>query len=436
MTQIPPHIPVLSSAPQIKGSGSKGFGIKDSGVKDPEIKGPDIKGPEIKGWCPSAHRPMMSGDGLVLRLRPMAGRISVTQARALADLADLYAGGEVELTSRANVQMRGLTAQACAQMMPELLRLGLASEDPALDARRNITISPSCAPQIAESITRALIAGLADSRFETLPSKFGFLVDLGERRALGQISGDIRLEAAASGAILVRADGCETGRDFADAGAAVDAALELAAWFLTSGGVGADGRGRMAQHLRRCRAMNTAPLPAHFCGAARPNPDIAPLRPGVQESGGLCLGAPFGRFSAAALRHTARAAGRGDLYITPFRMIYLPQIHKLAPHSGLITDPKDPLLRLCACIGAPGCAQASVATRSLARRLAPLLPLRDNSEVVHISGCAKGCAHPRAAALTLIGREGAFDLVTRGAPWESPEHRGLTEDDLVKMLKD
>ena len=23
----------------------------------------------VKGWCPGAHRPMMSGDGLVVRLR-------------------------------------------------------------------------------------------------------------------------------------------------------------------------------------------------------------------------------------------------------------------------------------------------------------------------------------------------------------------------------
>ena len=42
-------------------------------IKGPIIKGPIIKGPIIKGWCPGALRPMPSGDGLVVRVRPKAG---------------------------------------------------------------------------------------------------------------------------------------------------------------------------------------------------------------------------------------------------------------------------------------------------------------------------------------------------------------------------
>ena len=29
-----------------------------------------MSAPQVKGWCPGAHRPMMSGDGLVVRIRP------------------------------------------------------------------------------------------------------------------------------------------------------------------------------------------------------------------------------------------------------------------------------------------------------------------------------------------------------------------------------
>ena len=32
--------------------------------------------PEAKGWCPGAYRPMMSGDGLVVRVRPTLARLT------------------------------------------------------------------------------------------------------------------------------------------------------------------------------------------------------------------------------------------------------------------------------------------------------------------------------------------------------------------------
>ena len=51
----------------------------------------------IKGWCPGALRPMQSGDGLVVRVRPFGGRVliesesgagtSITVALPLAAIA-------------------------------------------------------------------------------------------------------------------------------------------------------------------------------------------------------------------------------------------------------------------------------------------------------------------------------------------------------------
>ena len=32
---------------------------------------------QVQGWCPGALRPMMSGDGLVVRVRPQAGRLPI-----------------------------------------------------------------------------------------------------------------------------------------------------------------------------------------------------------------------------------------------------------------------------------------------------------------------------------------------------------------------
>ena len=64
--------------------------------------------PQVKGWCPGALRPMLSGDGLVVRVRPHGGRLSRVQAAGIAALAAQHGNGLLDLTSRANLQIRGV----------------------------------------------------------------------------------------------------------------------------------------------------------------------------------------------------------------------------------------------------------------------------------------------------------------------------------------
>ena len=61
---------------------------------------------DIKGWCPGALRPMASGDGLVLRIRARNGRLTPDQAQGIAGLARQHGNGLIDLTSRANLQLR------------------------------------------------------------------------------------------------------------------------------------------------------------------------------------------------------------------------------------------------------------------------------------------------------------------------------------------
>ncbi len=74
-------------------------------------------------------------------------------------------------------------------------------------------------------------------------------------------------------------------------------------------------------------------------------------------------------------------------------------------HPDLITDPADPRLRVTACTGAPGCPQALQPTRDLARTLAPQVP---QGQHLHVSGCAKGCAHPKPAASPYVAPTSAL----------------------------
>ena len=92
----------------------------------------------------------------------------------------------------------------------------------------------------------------------------------------------------------------------------------------------------------------------------------------------------------------------------------------------------DPLLRATACTGAPGCPQGLGETRQLARSLAPHLPA---GRALHVSGCAKGCAHPGPADLTLVATPEGYDLIANGTASDTPAHRSLRPDAIPDLLK-
>jgi precorrin-3B synthase len=177
---------------------------------------------------------------------------------------------------------------------------------------------------------------------------------------------------------------------------AVPQALRMAAWFAASGGV-TQGRGRMAEHHKGDMPFDTSHLPAALAPAAAP---------GMTAQGAL-VGFEFGSLRAEVLADLASLAP--TLRITPWRMVLLVGA-ALPKHPALITAPDDPRLRVVACTGAPACPQALQDTRTLARRLAPFVP---QGKLLHVSGCAKGCAHPSPADLTLSATPQGFALLPK-----------------------
>ncbi|HEY0212393.1 MAG TPA: hypothetical protein VGC40_02250 [Paenirhodobacter sp.] len=356
----------------------------------------------VRGWCPGALRPMASGDGLVLRIRPHGGRLSAAAVRALADLAAEHGNGLIDLGSRAHLQLRGIAAPGLPAIHAVLTGLGLLDPDPQAEARRNILTTPiwtdTETPQLVSRLERAL------QDAPELPAKFGFAVDTGAVAVLGGASADIRIERGVQGLIL-RADGMDLGEPVS-ADEAPGRAVALAHWFMAQGG----GQGGGARRMAGCISGLHPPLRA----------TQAPLRGAALQPGptpwGFCVGLPFGQITADLLRDL------GAVRLTPWRSLLLEGRAQVAPQPGLITDPADPLLRVCACTGAAGCLSASVQTRSLARALAAQVP---PGQVLHVSGCAKGCAHPGPADLTLTGRDGRYDLVIRGKPGDTADIGGL-----------
>ncbi|WHZ34177.1 cobalamin biosynthesis protein CobG [Sagittula sp. MA-2] len=385
--------------------------------------------PQVRGWCPGALRPMASGDGLVVRVRPRFARLTAAQGQGLCTLVLRYGDGGLEMTNRANLQIYGVAAADHPALLDGLRALDLLDADETLEGRRNVLVAPDHAEgDLTHRLTAALYAALLD--LPELPAKVGFAVDTGPAPVLTNDPADFRFEMSAQGPIL-RADGTDKGLPVTGE-EAIPKLISLATLFATTRTPG----------QRRARAwtaagglpdawQTTPPLSSPHPSSWRKylgGPGAAPPagRPGASRDDPEGYAAPFGRIEATDLAELLTRSGASAFTVTPWRLLLLHGGQRV-DHPGFITDPDDPLLTVSACRGAPFCPQATVETRELARRLAP--HVRD----LHVSGCAKGCARATPASVTVTGRDGAYDL-GQGCAGETPRLSGLTADALIQDL--
>jgi precorrin-3B synthase len=138
---------------------------------------------------------------------------------------------------------------------------------------------------------------------------------------------------------------------------------------------------------------------------------------------GIALGIalPYGSMPAdkiIALTQSAITLDTTEIRLAPGRaLLFLGQpssanrpLQHTAATLGFVTSPADPRTRIAACPGTPACASGRIATRDIAETIAA-----ENADsldfTLHVSGCAKGCAHPGSAALTIVGGENGAGLV-------------------------
>lgn len=373
-----------------------------------------MSAPDIKGWCPGALRPMRSGDGLVVRLKPRLGRLSAEQTQTIASLSARYGNGLIDLSARGNLQIRGVGEADHPALVDGLSARALLDKSAEAETRRTVTTTPLwTVGDDTENIATALEDALIDATDLELPGKFGFAVDTGAAPVLRDTSADIRIERSDEGTLICVADGADHGCPVTVETAA-DIALRLARWFSTQ---------TEAKRMRDLTRQREA-LPEDFTKV--PTAEHAPPRatPGALSDGFL-VGLEFGQIEAPTF------AELGAVRLTPWRMLFLEAQRSAPDRPGMIRDPSDPLLQVVACTGAPACAQAQAETRSLARALAPHLPAGHR---LHVSGCAKGCAHPRPADTTLTGTTQGFDLITQGTAASAADLSGLSPTDLTSYF--
>ncbi|MFJ5229898.1 hypothetical protein ACIQBJ_08325 [Kitasatospora sp. NPDC088391] len=397
--------------------------------------------------CPGALRLHPAEDGHLARLRLPGGHLTHSQLLATADAADALGDGEVEITSRGNLQLRGL-ADGCAAELAERLRaVGLLPSD-THERVRNLVASPlagldgrGLGGSELSSWVRELDEALCAAPWAAgLSGKFLFALDDG-RGDVAALNADVTLIAVGGGRALLRLGRARRGRAV---DAPVPAALAAARDFLAL----AAGR---AWHLREVQdelPEGDVPLPP-FAGERPALGAVGNTAAGGAAAGaggvsggtgGVSVGLRFGRADSTQWRLLAQALagaapGRADadaadadaapaVRLTPWRGVVVPGadaawVPRLAD-AGFRVASGGPWEGVTACTGLPGCGKALADVRAQAARAVADVPA--TGLPVHWSGCARRCGHPAGRWVDVLATAAGHRVTVDGSVRDTTEN--------------
>jgi precorrin-3B synthase len=386
-----------------------------------------------RGACPGLSTPMPTGDGLLARLTTTR-TFDVDRLIGLCGAVRRHGNGIIEITARGNFQIRGLDLASHAKFASAMAQLRIGGVDGV-----SVIADPLAGLALDAEVDSEFLAGelrraLSPRRFSHRSApKLSVAIDGGGALHLDGLTADVHLRAA------VRHEG-----PWMHIGIAGDAT--------TAHPLGAVEPIHMvettvrllevvANHGPDARARDviiTKGLAPFRAAAANRLVDapLLPLRPSAEPIGmhDMCghelaigIGFAFGHCDALALQKLAElpCVARAGFRPAPGRALLIlgippRQIKRFttaAKRLGFVVAPDDARRRVVACAGAPICTSGEIPARALAPNIAhDIAPLLAGDEVLHLSGCAKGCAHHGTAALTAIGHNGGCDLLVDGMP--------------------
>jgi precorrin-3B synthase len=387
-----------------------------------------------RGACPGLSAPMPTGDGLLVRLMPL-GTIPLAAVAELCRAARAHGNGVIEITARGSIQIRGLTALTAPRFAADIAALGIAAAD-GIPILSNILagLDPEeilDAAALAADLRGALARRSLGAR---VGAKVSVVID-GGALSLDDVSADVRLCAEAiSGRAAWRVS---VGGDAASAAqlglVAPEHGVECAVRLLEV--VSRQGRDVRARDIptgifrSAVGDLLVAGVPRHQTRRSRDAIGMHRLRDGSLAGG---IGVAFGHTDAAALERLIELAGHAGavgiraaagraLMIIGLTDETASAFAAAAERLGFIVRSDDPRRHVVACAGAPICAAALIASRAIGPAIAAAAaPLIDGSFTIHVSGCTKGCAHPAAAALTIVGMASGCALVADGTARGTP----------------
>jgi precorrin-3B synthase len=389
--------------------------------------------------CPGALRLHAAADGPLARVRLPGGLLTGGQLRAMRELAEEFGDGHIELTSRANLQLRALTSAPAEVLETRLTAAGLLPSA-THELVRNIAASPLSTAEGAAEVRRLDEALCADDRLADLPGRFLFALDSGAldvarsadvatvpATALAVAGQDKDDQFLAYGEVAVLFAGVDAGLRVAG-GQSVRALLAGAHAFLSEREA-QRGSDRVAWRVRelvdgpvRVAGRVAAALGVRLRGGgAVPEPGIREPVGVIGSAAGLvALGAavPLGRVSGVQMKVLEEAAA---IVVTPWRGVVLPDLSPAAAREwqlalaevGFEVESGSRWSGVTACAGRPGCAKSLADVRGdaaavVAQGQTGVLP-------VHWVGCARGCGSPAGPHVRVEATAAGYEVRAGGS---------------------
>ncbi|GAB3976338.1 precorrin-3B synthase [Plantactinospora veratri] len=406
---------------------------------------PSPRPPEDR--CPGALRAHQAADGLLVRVRLPGGQLRPGQLRVLADLARVESDGALELTSRANLQLRRLADDASVRRVADRVAEAGLLPTATHERVRNLLASPLSGRDRAGRLDvrpmvrdlDAALRGAAD--LASLSGRFLFALDDG-RHDVATLGADLcwtggsqvlwlagtdtglragpddavaLLIAAARAFLRLRGDRRDLWRlaDLPDGPARVTAALDRP----TAAVNGSDLLHRTAQDGAPAERAPVGTSDVGTVPGRRPEAG-APVV-GLHPNGVLVAGTRFGRLTADQADLLADLAGTDEIVVTPWRSLVLdaegPDIVGRLATAGLLVDPDSPWLGVTACTGRPGCASALAdVRRDVTEALADAGTAGGAALPVHVVGCERGCGRPAGPAVLAVATGTGYRIEAGG----------------------
>ncbi|MFI6977827.1 cobalamin biosynthesis protein CobG [Embleya sp. NPDC050154] len=414
--------------------------------------------------CPGVVDASPADDGLIARVRLPGGRLTPAQLHELAELAARFGTGSVDLTARANIQLRGL-AEADLPALAEAVTAAGLMPSRSHDRVRNILASPLAgrdpnalldADAVLTAVDHALCAA---PDLTALSGRFLIGIDDGGL-PIASARHDLDLVAPARDTFALHTAGHDTAWRFAPADAPAAIVHAARAFLAARADTGAWHIRELPSGAARFAAtLGSAPFPSRIRepAVAGPSPGgprrHSGSRPPIgvlpQSDGRFAVGAlvPLGRLTR---RHLSTLVGlRAELRITGTRGVVIRDVTDPAATSaaleaaGLPCDPASPWRGVTACSGLGACRRALADVRTEATRhalghspigvaLADTTPMDTDRAAAdppgalgradtHWVGCARACGKPAGATLVVAREDGTYETVPPGrAPTPGP----------------
>lgn len=405
-------------------------------------------------------------NSFMLRCRIAGGGLTTAQFRGIAEITRDWGNGFGDLTTRANLQVREIMPENCANILMKLADIGLTSQGSGADNIRNITASPTTGFDTEEILdvmpyAKAIHHYILKNRdLYGLPRKFNISYDSGGCISVCADTNDIGFYAVRVGEndqgiepgpyFRMQLCGITGHKQFAtDCGVlltpaeTIPVSAALIRMFVENGNRTNRNKARLKylvdewgipKTLEETEKKLTFPLryfPLESCEPSRPKTKHGHLGVHRQSDGrnyiGICI--PVGRMTHEEMMKLADVAdryGKREIRLTVWQNLLIPHIpdeqleeaKKAITEIGLSFAPAAVTGGLIACTGNKGCKFAQTDTKGQAVHLGAYINERvplDQPVNIHLTGCPNSCAQH------YIGDIGMMGVKVKNAEGESVE---------------